>query len=163
MTNRTNMWYLFPYFHFEPPNQYTINDFTLSMKQSCCHMWIKKVIKNSQNGIWKNVNILNKLTHRSTLYFGNTVSHSEKCSERLLRHRMYTPWRTPMYSLSSGIDLCEFEAMEGESEATTERILLEPYKYLLQLPGESFSLSEQEEVETYRCEMLVTPHHGRMT
>ena len=27
--------------------------------------------------------------------------------------------------------------MDGASGATSERILLEPYKYLLQLPGES--------------------------
>lgn len=30
------------------------------------------------------------------------------------------------------------EAMDGDSQAASERILLEPYKYLLQLPGESF-------------------------
>lgn len=28
--------------------------------------------------------------------------------------------------------------MDGDSQAASERILLEPYKYLLQLPGESF-------------------------
>jgi len=31
--------------------------------------------------------------------------------------------------------------MDGACEAASDRILLEPYKYLLQLPGESFSLS----------------------
>lgn len=44
-------------------------------------------------------------------------------------------------SLSSNIDLYKLEAMDGNSEAASERILLEPYKYLLQLPGESFSMS----------------------
>lgn len=28
--------------------------------------------------------------------------------------------------------------MDSDSQAASERILLEPYKYLLQLPGESF-------------------------
>ncbi|GLD56155.1 geranylgeranyl pyrophosphate synthase isoform X1 [Lates japonicus] len=32
-------------------------------------------------------------------------------------------------------DSCKFEAMDGDAEAASERILLEPYKYLLQLPG----------------------------
>lgn len=35
------------------------------------------------------------------------------------------------------IDLCEADTMDGDSAAASERILLEPYKYLLQLPGES--------------------------
>lgn len=34
--------------------------------------------------------------------------------------------------------------MAGASEAASDRILLEPYKYLLQLPGESFSRSAAE-------------------
>uniref|UniRef100_A0A8C9XKJ8 Geranylgeranyl pyrophosphate synthase n=3 Tax=Sander lucioperca TaxID=283035 RepID=A0A8C9XKJ8_SANLU len=38
-------------------------------------------------------------------------------------------------SSSSNIDLGELEAMDGDLEAGPERILLEPYKYLLQLPG----------------------------
>ncbi|KAE8280432.1 Geranylgeranyl pyrophosphate synthase [Larimichthys crocea] len=35
----------------------------------------------------------------------------------------------------SSPDLCKLEAMDGDAQATSERILLEPYKYLLQLPG----------------------------
>lgn len=45
-----------------------------------------------------------------------------------------------MYDFCLPIDLCKPEAMDSESAAASERILLEPYKYLLQLPGESFSL-----------------------
>ncbi len=33
--------------------------------------------------------------------------------------------------------LCRNGGMDGDERATSERILLEPYKYLLQLPGES--------------------------
>lgn len=64
-----------------------------------------------------------------------------------------------LYDFCLPIDLCKPEAMDSESAAASERILLEPYKYLLQLPGESFSLHfftvaagrrKREEVETDR-------------
>ncbi len=40
-----------------------------------------------------------------------------------------------LFSLSRS--LCRNGGMDGDERATSERILLEPYKYLLQLPGES--------------------------
>lgn len=46
-----------------------------------------------------------------------------------------------LFSSSTSIDLHKPEAMDSNSQDTSERILLEPYKYLLQLPGESFSVS----------------------
>lgn len=39
-------------------------------------------------------------------------------------------------SLLFCFDLFNLEAMDSRAEAASERILLEPYKYLLQLPGE---------------------------
>lgn len=38
---------------------------------------------------------------------------------------------------SSSSEFSKLEAMDGASAAASDRILLEPYKYLLQLPGES--------------------------
>lgn len=52
---------------------------------------------------------------------------------------------------SSVTDLCKPEEMDGNSEAASERILLEPYKYLLQLPGESFLCVSQCQVVQKSC------------
>lgn len=46
--------------------------------------------------------------------------------------------------------------MAGASEAASDRILLEPYKYLLQLPGETFSRSVDEIViPLFWCSQLL--------
>lgn len=42
-------------------------------------------------------------------------------------------------TLSSSTVLFNLQEMDNSSQASSERILLEPYKYLLQLPGESLS------------------------
>lgn len=58
--------------------------------------------------------------------------------------------------------------MESDTQAASERILLEPYKYLLQLPGESLSMSVTanwiEDVQTWilkvikkLCVLLMSP------
>lgn len=41
------------------------------------------------------------------------------------------------FLLSSSSELIQLPEMENSSQSSSERILLEPYKYLLQLPGES--------------------------
>lgn len=42
-----------------------------------------------------------------------------------------------MSLLSSSSELIQLQEMDSSSQASSERIILEPYKYLLQLPGES--------------------------
>ncbi len=46
-------------------------------------------------------------------------------------------------SFLPSIDLCKLDAMDGDSQDASERILLEPYKYLLQLPGECFPCADR--------------------
>lgn len=49
-----------------------------------------------------------------------------------------------LYFCSCYTDCYPLKAMDGDSESASERILLEPYKYLLQLPGESFPCPEKQ-------------------
>lgn len=51
---------------------------------------------------------------------------------------------TSLRSFSVILDFCKPKVMDSDSQAASERILLEPYKYLLQLPGESFFMSVTE-------------------
>lgn len=51
---------------------------------------------------------------------------------------------TSLPSFSVILDFCKPKVMDSDSQAASERILLEPYKYLLQLPGESFFMSVTE-------------------
>lgn len=42
--------------------------------------------------------------------------------------------------------LLKLQGMENPEEKATERILLEPYNYLLQLPGKTFSWTKQNNI-----------------
>lgn len=58
-------------------------------------------------------------------------------SELVLLTGSWMGCRSHCFLLSSSSELIRLSEMDSSSQASSERILLEPYKYLLQLPGES--------------------------